>query len=230
MPGGLHDATRRFDDRVRAVSRPSARQLINKPTALPYHIRVPFFTVLYWPRPASSAPALFILVLQYIYSGICPLHLPYDVRVQVLRVTHGRTHSVSVRPPSGLIWNRTSTSTVLVRVQHVSTVQYPYSYWTTVRLGLYLNCCFGGTCNRYLVVDTLILWTVYGRECFFFLFCCMFSKSKYGTVRYCEYVHSVVISRGCSTYGVRASLVRPYEYEYRTSCSKYHCIKQSILS
>ena len=58
MAGGLHDATRRFDDRVRAVSRPSARrQLINKPTALPYRIRV-----LYWPRPASSAPALFILV------------------------------------------------------------------------------------------------------------------------------------------------------------------------
>ena len=51
--------------RVRAVSRrPSARQLINKPTALPYRIRVPFFTVRvrYWPRPASSAPALFILV------------------------------------------------------------------------------------------------------------------------------------------------------------------------
>ena len=47
--------------RVRAVSRPSARQLlINIPTALPY--RIPFFTVLYWPRPASSAPALFILV------------------------------------------------------------------------------------------------------------------------------------------------------------------------
>ena len=40
------------------------RQLINKPTALPYRIRVPFFTVRvrYWPRPASSAPALFILV------------------------------------------------------------------------------------------------------------------------------------------------------------------------
>ena len=37
-------------------------QLINIPTALPYRIRVPFFTVLYWPRPASSAPALFILV------------------------------------------------------------------------------------------------------------------------------------------------------------------------
>ena len=30
----------------------------NIPTALPY--RIPFFTVLYWPRPASSAPALFI--------------------------------------------------------------------------------------------------------------------------------------------------------------------------
>ena len=27
------------------------------PNALPYRIRVPFFTVLYWPRPASSAPA-----------------------------------------------------------------------------------------------------------------------------------------------------------------------------
>ena len=27
-----------------------------------YRMRVPFFTVLYWPRPASSAPALFILV------------------------------------------------------------------------------------------------------------------------------------------------------------------------
>ena len=39
--------------------------LINKPTALPYRIRVPFFTVLYWPRPASSAPALFILVYFY---------------------------------------------------------------------------------------------------------------------------------------------------------------------
>ena len=52
--------------RVRAVSRPSARrQLINIPNALPYRIRVPFFTVLYWPRPASSAPALFILVLPY---------------------------------------------------------------------------------------------------------------------------------------------------------------------
>ena len=38
------------------------RQLINIPNALPYRIRVPFFTVLYWPRPASSAPALFILV------------------------------------------------------------------------------------------------------------------------------------------------------------------------
>ena len=51
--------------RVRAVSRPSARrQLINIPNALPYRIRVPFFTVLYWPRPASSAPALFILVVR----------------------------------------------------------------------------------------------------------------------------------------------------------------------
>ena len=62
---------------------PSARQLINKPTALPYRIRVPFFTVRvrYWPRPASSAPALFILVLY-------PLPKREVVRVQ--RVTSFR--------------------------------------------------------------------------------------------------------------------------------------------
>ena len=66
VPPGPSTAPRvRVRVRVRAVSRPSARQLINKPTALPYRIRVPFFTVRvrYWPRPASSAPALFILVL-----------------------------------------------------------------------------------------------------------------------------------------------------------------------
>ena len=58
--------------RVRAVARPSARQLINKPTALPHRIRVPFFTVRvrYWPRPASSAPALFISPLLSLTSNI----------------------------------------------------------------------------------------------------------------------------------------------------------------
>ena len=43
---------------------------------------------------------------EYMTSGICPLHLPYDVRI--LRVTHGRSdgHSVSVRPSVsfGSIW------------------------------------------------------------------------------------------------------------------------------
>ena len=67
-------------------------QLINKPTALPYSIRVPFFTVRvrYWPRPASSAPALFILV-QY-YSTV----VQYCTVVPVLLYSPASTRTITV--------------------------------------------------------------------------------------------------------------------------------------